>query len=123
VCKYADKRTPDLCQYYLIRSTVLKEIMQEMERQDEKWGEQNHPMTKSEDIHAIYKTLAKEMKVKNFVANEQGNIAWHTILLEEVYEAFAETKPKKQWKEMIQVAAVAIQIAECLERKKEDKKK
>jgi hypothetical protein len=121
VCKYADKRRPDLCRYYLFRSRALKGIMLEVERQNEKWGEQNHPMTKSKDMYVVYKRLANKTKADNFVSNQQGDIAWHTILLEEVYEAFAETDPEKQREEMVQVAAVAVQIIECLDRKRETK--
>jgi hypothetical protein len=42
---------------------------------------------------------------------------WFNILMEEVCEAFAETEPEKQRAEMIQVAAVAVQIIECLDRR------
>jgi hypothetical protein len=40
--------------------------------------------------------------------------------MEEVYEAFAETEPENQREEMIQVAAVAVQIIEYLDRCKEE---
>jgi hypothetical protein len=39
--------------------------------------------------------------------------------MEEVCEAFAETEPEKQREEMVQVAAVAVQIIECLDRQME----
>jgi hypothetical protein len=51
-----------------------------------------------------------------------GNSNWANILLEEVYEAFAETDPEKQREEMIQVAAVAVQIIEFLDKNMEVKK-
>ncbi|MDR0731531.1 MAG: hypothetical protein LBF63_07675 [Treponema sp.] len=44
---------------------------------------------------------------------------WSNILMEEVCEAFAETEPEKQREEMVQVAAVAVQIIECLDRQME----
>jgi hypothetical protein len=37
--------------------------------------------------------------------------------LEEVCETFLETEPEKQREEMIQVAAVAVQIIEYLDRR------
>ena len=40
--------------------------------------------------------------------------------MEEVYEVFVETEPEKQREEMIQVAAVAVQIIECLDRRMEE---
>jgi NTP pyrophosphatase (non-canonical NTP hydrolase) len=76
-------------------------------------------MTKSKDTYAMYKHLAEKTKADNFVSMQQGDIAWHTILLEEVYEAFSETNPAKQREEMVQVAAVAVQIIEYLDRKME----
>jgi SpoVK/Ycf46/Vps4 family AAA+-type ATPase len=49
----------------------------------------------------------------------EGEISWSNILMEEVYEAFAETGPEKQREELVQVAAVAVEIIEYLDRKKE----
>ncbi len=43
-------------------------------------------------------------------------------MIEEVCEAFLETEPKKQCEEMIQVAAVFVQIIEYLDRMAIDKK-
>jgi NTP pyrophosphatase (non-canonical NTP hydrolase) len=94
--------------------------MREMERQNEKWGEQNHPM---HNDHLLYDCMRSRAKLYKKINDNDSPHSWFFILMEEVYEAFAETKPKKQREEIIQVAAVAIQIAECLERKKEDKKK
>ena len=44
VCKYVNRIKPDWCSSYLFRANPIREIMRERERQDEKWGEQNHPM-------------------------------------------------------------------------------
>jgi NTP pyrophosphatase (non-canonical NTP hydrolase) len=53
--------------------------------------------------HRKMRALADEMKGWNYHRLH----SWYTILMEEVYEAFAETEPEKQREEMIQVAAVA----------------
>ncbi len=78
---------------------IFKEIQDERERQDKKWGEQNH-----------------------------FPIEWIGILTEEVGEASKEAvdahfgnKPKKEClsryrEELIQVAALAVQMIECLDR-------
>jgi hypothetical protein len=42
--------------------------------------------------------------------------------MEEVYEAFSETDTAKQREEMIQVAAAAVQIIKCLDRRMEEGK-
>jgi len=98
---------------------IFEEIRAERKRQDEKFGEQNHLMLgkfySPESCEGIAK-LHKE--VNRFKAGLRNDcFSWLTILLEEVYEVFAETDPKKQREEMIQVAAVAVNIIQCLERK------
>lgn len=97
---------------------VLGEIAGERLAQDEKWGEQNHPMHKSPELAAIPNTvLANLWKANNDSRVEEGALAWDGILLEEVYEALAETDPAKQREELIQVAAVAVAAIECLDRR------
>ena len=85
--------------------TILKEIQEERTRQDKKWGEQN------------YKP-----------------IEWIAILLEEVGEVakeavdfhFGNTSYTQKHlitryrKELVQVAAVAIAMIECLDRNKQN---
>jgi NTP pyrophosphatase (non-canonical NTP hydrolase) len=48
-----------------------------------------------------------------------GACSWFSILMEEIYEAFAEISIEKQREEMEQIAAVVVQIIECLDRKLE----
>jgi hypothetical protein len=91
---------------------IFLEISRERKRQDEKWGEQNHEMGAK---HSKMRELSEEMRRLNF----HRPLCWYTILMEEVYEAFAETEPEKQYGEIIQLAAVAVQIAEFLKRKTE----
>jgi hypothetical protein len=90
--------------------------MREHERQDEKWGQQNHEMGAK---HGKMKELADQMKGLNYHRSH----SWYTILMEEVYESFAEFKPERQREEMIQVAAVAVQIIEYLDRRIEEEGK
>jgi hypothetical protein len=124
VCKYADKRSPDLCGYYLLRSEALKEIMRECERQDEKWGKQDHPM-RGKTINPYQDELwPSAVSLEHYLGQCRqricrGNTGWFDILFEEVCEAFLETEPEKQREEMIQAAAVAVQIIECLNRQME----
>jgi hypothetical protein len=93
---------------------VFTEILKERNLQNDKFGEQNHLMnTKFFDCE-FCKT--KERFYKEINKKEDFRYSWLTILLEEVYEAFSVKTPKKQRAEMIQVAAVAIAIIECLDR-------
>jgi len=94
---------------------IFQEIRQERKRQDEKWGEQNHPMVPGDFDYGLCKETLDELRH----ANDSGDKnCWQYILLEELLEACMETDPKKQREEMIQVAAVAVQAIECLDRKK-----
>lgn len=108
--------------------SVLAEVAQERGRQDEKWGEQNHPIHWPLDgarSHLIYKARADEWKTINAArvrwATERGaprgfNCSWDGILLEEVYEALAEGDPAKIRAEAIQAAAVLVAMIECVDR-------
>ena len=119
VCKYADKRDPDMCRFYLFRSNPVREIMRERERQDEKWGEQNHPML---NIPFTRDGMLQGQQAYKQLNDKRENWSWFQILMEEVYEAFSETEQERQREEMIQVAAVAVQIIEFLDRRMEAKR-
>jgi hypothetical protein len=114
------------------RSTrsILAEIHAERLRQDAKWGEQNHPTVIRDGLlgdcdHDYYATIADDWKGRNAYRvrrrNEQGyprdrNCAWDGILREEVYEALAEADPVKRRAELVQVAAVAVNMIEQIDR-------
>jgi len=94
---------------------IFDEIRLERQRQDEKWGEQNHPMIP--EIFSIEgcKQTLNTMRHQNDLNSINGKANWYHILAEEILEVFAETEPMKQRKELIQVAAVAVAIIECLD--------
>ena len=115
------------------RYAIAAEACDERNRQDAKWGEQNHPMTPLArrigsrwiSDQKLYNDEANEWKRTNSerVAerNSQGlpsdrNCFWDGIILEEVYEALAETDYAAARAEWIQVIAVGIAIVECLDR-------
>ena len=113
------KRAPEGTYMTAKRLPVYMEINNERERQIEKYGEQNHPMHKTTVFTAeAIKELSREIKS----VNDREDASWLTILIEEIYEAFAETEPEKQRGEMVQVAAVAVQIIEYLDRRIVDAK-
>jgi uncharacterized membrane protein YgaE (UPF0421/DUF939 family) len=94
---------------------ILKQVFIEREKQFSKWGEQNLPiiddMHKKEAIRYVdeYKELCDTW-------HEKGLLTFHNILQEEYYEAFSESDIDKQREEFIQVAAVAVQIIEYIDR-------
>ena len=104
---------------------IFEEIRKERQRQDDKFGEQNHPMLGvSCDMFSDYKKkqFPTTAALKNALERSRERrktdmFGWFDILLEEVCEAFTETEPEKQRKEMIQVAAVAVAIIEYLDRR------
>ena len=77
---------------------VLEEVQEEMERQDAKWGEQNHDPF-------LYLTILSE---------EIGEVAQAALDLR--YPG--GKKPGDLRFELIQVAAVAASMVECLDREK-----
>lgn len=96
----------------------LCECEAELTRQDQKWGEQNHPDLASYERFQNYASLADSWKRVNDGRAKSGTLSWSGILFEEVYEALAEEDPDKRAVELVQVAAVALQWAESIRRKK-----
>lgn len=97
--------------------TILEEIQAERKRQDDKWGEQNHPFTDLKPKDASY--LAAEYKEACDFSAASGGVDWEIILLEEVYEALEQAAHKnvKEFREeLIQTAAVVVAMIECLDR-------
>jgi hypothetical protein len=87
--------------------SVMMDVADEMDRQDAKWGDQSHLPngTGTEDFvaHATHLRRVCDMRF------EIGDATWTDILLEEVYEALAESDPGKLRAELIQAAAVIVQ--------------
>ncbi len=112
--------------------TVLDEVAAEQARQNAKWGEQNHPDLDPHDMDRIvrneYAFRAERWKQINARRAEEGCevayrapaeacTAWDGVLLEEVYEALAESDPAKLRAELVQVAAVAVTWVEAIDRR------
>lgn len=119
-----------------VERAVLSGVDQERTRQDAKWGEQNHLNTFADggvlaeaETYAYYAERAQEWKRENAARvehlNAEGmpsdrNCAWDGILLEEVYEALAEADPARRRTELVQVAAVAVNWVEAIDRRLAD---
>ena len=86
-----------------VNMAVLWDVARERERQDEKWGEQNHDQ---------YLWLA-------ILGEEVGEACQAALNIEfESYEGLEQNRVRveKYRDELIQVAAVAVAIVECLDR-------
>jgi malonyl CoA-acyl carrier protein transacylase len=92
---------------------VLDEVLEERERQEAKWGQQDHP----DGTGPSFESSAKTYRVRCQRAfNEFGTGTYRDILLEEVYEALVESDKSRLREELIQVAAVAVAWVEKLDR-------
>lgn len=84
---------------------VLEGVLDERWRQHQKWGEQHHPdgtgdpADVGEATH--YRYLCDHLA-------EVGRVTWRAILIEDMYEAFAEKDPVRLRKELLEVAAVCV---------------
>lgn len=96
---------------------VLDDIEHERERQDGKWGEQNHPNGTGGPVAIEHADYIRRQTDK---AAEAGRLTWKDILDEETAEAFAEDDPVKLREELVQVAAVAASWVEALDRRQHE---
>jgi hypothetical protein len=90
------------------------EVIAEVDRQYELWGEQNHP-----DGTALPgdNELAEDAKRLADMFANSGHLTWRDILQEEVREAFAESDPVTLREELVQVAAVAVSWVNAIDRR------
>ena len=95
--------------------SITDEIQDELDRQDARWGEQNHPdgTGLSEDSQ-----IAERAKALNDYFVERDTLTWRDILWEEVAEAFAEKDEDRLREELIQVSAVAANWVKAIDRRR-----
>ncbi len=105
--------TPLVSDATLLSARVAAEVVLERGRQDELWGEQNHPLGTGGPMREEAGAIAKRRCEKAFAS---GRGTWALILEEEVAEALAETDHQKIRTELVQVIAVAVAMIESLER-------
>jgi hypothetical protein len=103
------------------RIGVLGEVAAERVRQDERWGEQNHPDgtgpaigPDGEDWRA---DIADQARITCDREHRAGRGTWAQLLEEEHCEALAENDPQALRRELIQVAAVAVAWVEAIDRR------
>lgn len=95
---------------------ALDDVAAERDRQRSKWGQQTLPDgTGGEPWDQIERDTARQRCDQ---AMQAGQLQWRHVLEEEVAEALAETDPTALRAELVQVAAVAVQWVEALDRRK-----
>jgi hypothetical protein len=100
---------------------VLAEVAAERRRQFELWGDQRVPMFHRKYPDGIASPLGRSYGTLATAFKELGKLlghddSWDRILLEEVFEALAESDPAKIREELVQVAAVAVKMVEMIDR-------
>lgn len=97
---------------------VLRDITTERERQDAKWGQQNHA---DGDIDFAWaQSEERYAKRECEEAAKAGNLTWYDIEREESAEAMVEVASGNKVRlreELVQHAAVLVAWIECLDRK------
>lgn len=93
---------------------VLGEVQAERDRQDAKWGEQNHRDGTGSLTQVMEADKAREGCQAAF---GRGDGTWMHVLIEEVFEALAEEDPVKLRAELVQVAAVAVAWVAAIDRR------
>lgn len=104
---------------------VLDEVFAERQRQDEKWGEQNHPdfwptkLPQTAELRATYYGVPQEGLAKHNceLAFAAGRGSWADILVDEVSEAIGAPNVEALREELVQVAAVAVKWVEAIDRR------
>ena len=91
---------------------VVADVRAERARQDDLFGEQNHPNGTS----IKFKPLADSARNACRTAAAGNSNTWMHILREEFWEALSETDRVKLRAELIQVGAVIFNWVECLDR-------
>lgn len=112
-------------------AAVLKDVMLERFRQNAKWGEQNHPDGTGPERHVLAHTginldlrsgaeLARIFRDRCQANTPAGTDNWLHILLEEVFEAAAESDPAALRTELVQSTAVLVAWIEAIDRRAGD---
>ena len=99
-------RTPD----------VLAEVAAERDRQDARWGEQNHQDLPVGPPWNTWSLLGAAIEALSRDQLHRG-ATWAPILMEEVGEAFQARSRDQLRAELVQVAAVAVSWVEAIDRR------
>lgn len=102
---------------------VLAEVADERARQDERWGEQNHPDGTGPEnwwpgIFRLPMSKAASIAKQQVDFDAKNDrVTYAEIFLEEVFEGLCEANPTRLREELIQVAAVAVAWVEAIDRR------
>jgi hypothetical protein len=95
-------------------SDALEEVFGERERQEAKWGPQNHENGTGAPEQIVAADRARQRCEEAFSV---GLGTWADILAEEFFEVMGATDDERLRAELIQVAAVAVAWVEAIDRR------
>ncbi|MBK6920533.1 MAG: hypothetical protein IPH07_24245 [Deltaproteobacteria bacterium] len=97
--------------------TIAGEIMQERDRQDQKWGRQNHPSVHRKAGSLLCDITEADAKARCTNMNAAGLLTWEDIAVEELLEALEAGSEAERREELVQLAAVCVAWIECIDRR------
>lgn len=97
--------------------TIAGEIMQERDRQDQKWGRQNHPSVHRKDCSLLYDLTQADAKDRCARMVAADALTWEDIAVEELLEALEASSEAERREELVQLAAVCVAWIECIDRR------
>lgn len=107
----------------LCTERVLRHVRDERRRQDQKWGEQNHPDGTGPGLSFLWFpeepigcTVERAARCRTDREHQAGRGTYEQILTEEWAEAIATSDRAKLRAELVQVAAVAVAWVEKIDR-------
>ena len=92
---------------------VFDDVAAEREAQVAQWGDQQLPFGTGS---AQDQLLARAYRDTTQKHDADGTVTWRDVLLEEVFEAMAESDPGKLRDELVQVLAVGTKMIEDIDR-------
>lgn len=93
------------------RVEIFAQVSEERERQDRKWGKQDHPI-RDEGTARYLRDAADAYRTTCDARAAAGCLTWFNIAIEEFFEAFAEDADPERREEFIQAIAVLVSIVE-----------
>lgn len=103
------------------RLIIMGEVLNERDRQDAKWGEQNHPI--GERMIAPDRRKAKERSARETCKKMEacGLLSWVDICQEELQEVNGAEDDEHAREELLQLAACCVAAIECIDRREAKK--
>jgi hypothetical protein len=92
---------------------VFDDVAAERESQVAQWGDQQLPFGTGSDRDQLLARAHRDTTQKHAA---DGTVTWRDVLLEEVFEAMAESDPHKLRDELVQMIAVGTKMIEDIDR-------